>query len=162
MHLACHAGVMTGRWRETLQHRRPRGVLRRRAWRWALLLSLLAVGGCGLLPGSAPVVRLDNLTNEAAAVEVNGAWLGTYAPRTSTDIPLQGRGAPPYLVSVRLANGQELTSMELTAEDVRVAADGSGGVAVTAELACGTVRLSIGRVDEALPTVSFAELPPCS
>jgi hypothetical protein len=134
----------------------------RRSGRWALLLSALAIGGCGLLPGSGPVVRLDNLTNEAAAVEVNGAWVGTYAARTSTGIPLQGRGAPPYVVSVRLANGQELTSMELTAEDVRVAADGSGGAAVTAELACGAVRLSIGSVDEPLPSVAFNELPPCS
>lgn len=135
--------------------------MRRRAGGWALLLGVLAVGGCGLLPGPGAVVRLDNLTNEAAAVEVNGAWLGTYAPGTSTDIPLQGHGAPPYRVSVRLANGQELISMELTADHVRDAADGSGGSAAMAELPCGTVRLSIGRVDQALPTVAFAELPPC-
>ena len=134
----------------------------RRVERWALVLSALAVASCGLLPGSGPMVRLDNMTNEAAAVDVNGAWVGTYAPRTSTAIPLHGRGAPPYLVSVRLATGSELTSMELTAEDLRVAADGSGGAAVLAEFACGTVRLSIGRVDEPLPTVASAELPPCS
>ncbi len=135
--------------------------MRRRAGRWVVLLSVLAAG-CGLLPGSGPVVRLDNLTNEAAAVEVNGAWLGTYAPGTSTDIPLQGHGAPPYRVGVRLANGQEVISMELSAEDVSDAADGSAGSAGMAELPCGTVRLSIGRVDQALPTVAFAELPPCS
>lgn len=136
--------------------------MRRRAGRWALLLSVLAVGGCGLLPGSGPVVRLDNLTNEPAAVEVNGTWLGTYAPGTSTDISLQGRGAPPYRVGVRLANGQEVISIEVSAEDVSDAADGSAGSAAMAELPCGTVRLSIGRVDQALPTVAFAELPPCS
>ena len=134
----------------------------RRAGTWALLLTALALAGCGLLPGSGPVVRLDNLTNEPAAVEVNGAWVGTYAPRTSTPIPLQGRGAPPYRISVRMANGSELTSIELTDEDVRVAADGRGGAAVTAELDCGTVRVSIGHVDDPLPSVAFAELPPCS
>jgi hypothetical protein len=136
--------------------------MRRRAGRWGLLLSVLAVWGCGLLPGSGPVIRLDNLTNEPAAVEVNGAWVGTYAPRTSTDIPLQGRGAPPYRVSVRSANGQELISMELTAEHVMDAADGSAGSAGMAELPCGTVRLSIGRVDVPLPSVPLGELPPCS
>ena len=135
--------------------------MRRRAGRWALPLGALALWGCGLLPGSGPVVRLDNLIDEAAAVEVNGAWVGTYAPGTSTDIPLQGRGAPPYLVIVRLANGQELISMELTAEDVRDAADRSGGSSAMIDLPCGTVRLSIGRVDQALPTAANAELAPC-
>lgn len=136
--------------------------MRRRLGRWALVLGVLAVGGCGLLPGTGPVVRLDNLTDEAAAVEVNGAWVGTYAPRTSTDIPLQGRGDPPYVVIVRMADGTEATSIELTAADVQNAADGRGGSAVTAELACGTVRMSIGHVDVPLPSVPLGELPPCS
>ena len=134
----------------------------RRPGRWALLLGALAVVGCGLLPGSGTVVRLDNLTNEPAAVEVNGAWVGTYAPQTSTAIPLQGRGAPPYVVTVRKANGTELISLDVTADDVNAATDGSGGTAAMAELACGTIRLSIGRVDMPLPTVAAADLPPCS
>lgn len=136
--------------------------MRRRAGRWAMLLSVLAVVGCGVLPGSGPVVRLDNLTGGPAAVEVNGAWVGTYAPQTSTDIPLLGRGDPPYVVIVRMADGTEATSIELTAEDVRNAADGRGGSAITAELACGTVRVSIGHVDAPLPSVALGELPPCS
>ena len=136
--------------------------MRRRAGRWALMLTVLVVASCGLLPGSGPVIRLDNLTNEPAAVEVNGAWVGTYAPRTSTDIQLQGRGHPPYVVIVRMADGTEATSIELTAADVENAADGRGGSAVTAELACGTVRMSLGRVDAPLPSVAFGELPPCS
>jgi len=133
--------------------------MRRRAGPWALLLSVLAVGGCDLLPGPGPAVRLDNMTNSPAAVDVNGTWVGTYAGGTSADVYLARYGQPPFIVSVRTPNGLIAVQLEVTAADVEAGADASGNMSGQADLPCGVIRLSFGQPVEPLPAVAFAELP---
>lgn len=119
------------------------------------------LGGCGLLPGGGPAVHLDNLTSGPVAVHVKGVWVGTYASGSSVDVPLGGHGNPPYQVAVLSPNGVMIASVDITADDVKVAADNNGSMSVGADLVCGSIRLSFGRVTETLPRVDFAALPPC-
>jgi hypothetical protein len=134
----------------------------RRARRSALLLSALAVAGCGLLPGSGPAVRLENMSKSPAAVDVNGTWAGTYAGSTSGDVLLGRFGQPPYIVTARLPDGLVVAQLDITAADVEAGSDAAGSVWGQAELSCGTIRLSYGQPSEPLPAVDLTELPPCS
>lgn len=135
-------------------------MIRHRARRWALLLSALAVGGCGLLPGG-PAVRLENMANTPAAIYVNGTWAGTYAGGTSADVYLGRFGAPPFIVTVSTPN-EVVAQLEITAADVEAGADIAGSTWGRADLACGTIRLSFGPPAEPLPAVAVAGLPSCS
>lgn len=133
----------------------------RGAGRWVLLLGALSLAGCGLLPGG-PFVRLENLSNSPAAVDVNGTWAGTYAGGTSADVYLGRFGQPPYTVSVRTPNGLIAVQLEVTAADVAAGPDGSGNVSGQANLTCGIIRMSYGQPLEPPPSVALAELPACS
>lgn len=136
-------------------------MIRHRARRWALPLVALAVSGCGLLSGG-PFVRLENLSNSPAAVDVNGTWAGTYAGGTSADVYLARYGQPPYTVSVRTPNGLIAVQLVVTAADVAAGPDGSGNVRGQADLPCGIIRMSYGQPLEPPPAVPFADLPACS
>lgn len=136
--------------------------MRRGVDRWARLLSALAVTGCGLLPGSGPTVRLENMSSSPAAVDVNGTWVGTYAGGTSADVYLGGYGQPPFIVTVRLPNGEIVAQLDITAADVESGSNLAGSTWGRADLPCGTIRLSYGRPAEPLPAVAVAELPACS
>jgi hypothetical protein len=121
----------------------------------------LAVVACSLVPVSGPTFRVDNGSNTPAAIHVNGAWSGTYAPGASGDVALSGRGAPPYGITVVSPNGTVLMELTLTAEDLRAAEAGDGGIRVGSDLPCGTVRLSFAfGPPEAIEPVP-AGLPPC-
>ena len=135
--------------------------MRRRARRWALLLSALGIAGCGLLPGG-PAVRLENMANTSAAVYVNGTWAGTYAGGTSADVHLGRFGKPPFIVTVDTPNEPVVAQLEITAADVEAGSDVAGSVWGQADLPCGTIRLSYGRPSEPLPAVDLTELQPCS
>jgi hypothetical protein len=134
--------------------------MRRRAGRWALLLSALALAGCGLLPGG-PAVRLENMANAPAAVYVNGTWAGTYAGGTSANVFLARFGQPPFIVTVDIPNDLVVAQLEITAADVEAGADVAGSTWGRADLPCGTIRLSYGRPSEPLPPVAVAGLPAC-
>jgi hypothetical protein len=127
----------------------------------AALVGGLALGACGLLPASGPVIHLDNLTSSALTVEVKGSWVGTYASGTSVDIPIAGHGAPPYMVTVKSPNGTLVRQLEVTAEDVKSATDNSGSMWGDTELPCGFIRLGFGRMTETPPPARFAGLPAC-
>ena len=131
------------------------------AARWAAVLSALAVAGCGLLPGSGPTVRLENMANTPAAVYVNGTWAGTYAGGTSEDVYLGRFGQPPFIVTVDTPSGQVVAQLEITAADVEAGADVAGSTWGRADLPCGTIRLSYGRPAEPLPPIAVAGLPAC-
>ena len=95
------------------------------------------------------------------AVHVKGVWAGTFAPGASADVRLAGYGAPPYLVSVHSPSGIVLVELEVSADDLRVAAEGSGGTSGSAEFPCGTVRITVGRTTEPIPAIPFAQMPAC-
>jgi hypothetical protein len=135
--------------------------MRHRAERGALLLCALVVAACGLLPGG-PVVRLENMSNSPATVDVNGTWVGTYAGGTAADVYFAKYGQPPYTVTVRTPNGLIAAQVEVTAADVEAGAYAAGNVSGRADLPCGTIRLSYGAPAEPLPAVAVAGLPACS
>ena len=135
--------------------------MRRPAGWWAPLLWALTVAGCGVLPGSSPVVRLDNLTNSPATVDVNGTWVGTYAAGTSADVPLAGSGKAPFIVTVRTPSGLIAAQLEVAAADVEVGAEAAGNMQAQAELPCGTIRLTFGQPAEPAPAVVVAGSSAC-
>ena len=77
---------------------------------------------------------------------MKGGWVGTYAPGSSVDVPLAGHGDPPYMVTVHSPSGQILMQLEVTADDLKMAADDRGSSAGSSDGDCGTIRLSVGRV----------------
>jgi len=95
------------------------------------------------------------------AIHVNTLWVGTYAPGASADLPLTRHGAPPYLITVKSPSGISLIDFQVTAEDIKALADGSGAVSGSSGLPCGAVRLSVGEIDEVPPEVVLGDLPPC-
>lgn len=123
--------------------------------------SSLFLLGCGLLPGSGSAVHFDNQTNTPLAVHVKGVWVGTYAPGASADVPMSGQGAPPYSVTIHTPSGNVLLGFDVTTETITAAAEGGGTAAGSTGLPCGSVRLSIGRIDEALAPVAVEGLPAC-
>jgi hypothetical protein len=126
-----------------------------------LALAAGALSGCSFVGGgSATTVRLVNLTNGPVAVDVDGAWVGTYEAGASADVPLRGH-QPPFVVRVRSLTGNVYVELPVTAEGADGAAMGTGGASVTAELPCGVVRLTIGRVDEPPPSTPEAILHSC-
>ena len=125
------------------------------------LLCGLVLASCGLVPDSGPTVHLDNFTNTPLAVRVKGGWVGTYAPGSSVDVPLAGRGDPPYTVTVHSPSGQILMQLEVSADDLKAAAENRGSIGGSSELACGTVRLSVGGSLDAPTAGPIAQLPPC-
>ena len=125
------------------------------------MLAAIALIGCGVLPIGGPAIHLDNRTSGPVAVQVKGAWVGTYASGSSADVPLGGHGEPPYMVTVHSPGGKILLQLEVSAQDIKVAADGSGAMSGSNDSACGLVRLSVGKPFETLPPVAFGQLPAC-
>jgi hypothetical protein len=132
-----------------------------RGHRLATFALSLVVVGCGLLPTGSQAAHIDNMTNTPMAVHIDGVWAGTYAPGTSADVPLVGHGAPPYAITVHSPSGGVLMQLVVSADDYQMAAEGTGSVSGDTELPCGTVRLSVGRIDLAMPEVADGDLPTC-
>ena len=125
------------------------------------LVAAIALGGCGLLPIGGPAIHLDNRTSGPVTVNVKGAQVGTYPSGSSAEVPLGGHGEPPYMVTVHSPSGQVLIQLEVSAEDIKAAADGSGATSGSGDSVCGLVRLSMGKPFETLPPIAFAQLPAC-
>jgi hypothetical protein len=128
--------------------------------RLAVVASGLLVVGCGLLPSSGPAVHVDNQTNTPMAVHVNGAWVGTYAPGASSDVPMGGQGAAPYKFSVHSPSGNSLMDFVVTADDITRATEGGISIGTTG-LPCGEVRMAIGPILEPPGPVATEGLPTC-
>jgi hypothetical protein len=125
------------------------------------VLGTLALWSCGVLPGIGPTVHLDNFTNTPLAVRVKGGWVGTYAPGSSVEVPLAGRGDPPFAVTVHSPSGRILMQLEVSADALEMAADDRGSMGGSADLDCGTIWLSVGQSRDAPPAGPVAQLPPC-
>ena len=106
-------------------------------------------------------MHFENQTNTPLAIHVDGLWAGTYAAGTSAELPLARHGAPPYLITVKSPSGASLIDFEVTAQDIRAVADGTGAVSGSRALQCGVVILTVGPVEQVGSGVAVGALPPC-
>jgi hypothetical protein len=81
-------------------------------------------------------MRLENLTDTALAIHVNGTWVGTYPAGAVRDVPVAAE--MPAGIEVVTPSGAVLVEWSF---DERAAS--SGDVSVS-EVPCGTIRLSVG------------------
>ncbi len=88
-------------------------------------------------------------------------WAGTYAAGASAELPLARHGAPPYLITVKSPSGASLVDFQVTAQDIRAVADGTGAASGSSGLPCGVVILTIGRVEQVGSEAAVGHLPPC-
>ncbi len=121
----------------------------------------LLVVACEPLPPSGTTVHFENQTNTPLAIHVKSLWVGTYAAGASAELPLTRHGAPPYLITVKSPSGAGLVDFQVTAQDIKAVADGSGAVSGSTGLPCGVVILTVGRVDQLGSEVAYGDLPPC-
>jgi hypothetical protein len=125
--------------------------------------SLLVVTGCS---SSAPEARisLDNLTDTAVGLYVNGDLTGTYQPGTSVQVPLSDFGAAPYVIEVRSPSGTVLASANVNVPTAEAQANGRGNaVGDEVGLPCGIIRILVGALadGEALAPAASVEPGPC-
>jgi len=136
-----------------------------RLWPLRRCIQVIATGllvvACGGLSAGGPTVHFENRTNTPLAIHVNSLWVGTYAAGASAELPLSRHGAPPFLITVKSPSGASLVDFQVTAQDIKAVADGSGAVSGSTGLPCGVVRLTVGRVDEVGSEVAVGDLPPC-
>lgn len=88
-------------------------------------------------------VHIENTTDAAVAVYVNGGWVGTYPAGASTSAPITGHGGPPYTVVSEDARGMVLTTLQVASSDAASIADGSTIVETSTTVGCGQVRIVI-------------------
>ncbi len=108
------------------------------------LVAMFLVAGCSLLSAPGERVGLGNLTNIPVAVHVNGAWVGTYAPGTVSDVAIGGHGGPPFVIEVRSPTGGVLAGITISAQEAQAAAVGDVSIGSTVGVPCGTIHLSYG------------------
>ena len=113
----------------------------------------VVVAGCAALSGPSTPMSLENHTDTALAVHADGRWVGTYAAGARTSVPVPGE--PPVGIEIRSPSGAVLVSW---AFDARQAVE--GGVA-TAEVPCGVIRLSVGRIELPAMDPSQPRTGPC-
>ena len=89
------------------------------------------------------MVHLTHRTAVPGVVSVNGAWVGTYPPGASVDVPIGGHGGPPYTITVHSPKGGELATFEIIGPDVSAVAGGAG-VGGSSGTACGSIEFSFG------------------
>jgi hypothetical protein len=117
----------------------------------------LAVSACGGFGGGPAVpeggAAMSNATSLPVAVEVNGAWVGTYPAWTEVaGIPIE-RGAPPWRVMFLTPDGDPMTSIVVDADR-----SGMSGRWITR---CGTLVVWFGeRPGDALEIDPAAPRPP--
>lgn len=107
----------------------------------ALALALL-VGAC-TSPTTTTTMLLENLTDTAVAVHVDGRWIGTYEAGANRGVPVPGE--PP--VGIELFSPSGALLVEWSFDAVQAV---EGGVS-SSELPCGVIRLSVGRIE--LPAI---------
>lgn len=113
----------------------------------------VVVAGCAALAGPTTPMFLENHTDTAVAVHADGHWVGTYAAGARTSVPVPGE--PPIEIEIRSPGSAVLVSW---AFDEREAIE--GGVA-TAEVPCGVIRLSVGRIELPAMDPSQPRTGPC-
>ena len=131
----------------------------RRGARLGVGLILVAVLAAGCAGGP---LHVDNATDTAIGVYVDGRWVGTYAPETSGDASISGQGRPQIL-EVRSPSGSVLVSLPINDDQLAAGAAGGFGNGASVGLPCGVVTVLIGRLgaNEALAPAESVEPGPC-
>lgn len=124
-----------------------------RSSRFGLVVAL-AVGISACAPtGAATEFVLENATNVPVQVVVDGTWVGTYASGTNRAVPAPGE--PPHRVEVLTASGERLVEWGYDAGEA------TSGATTRADLPCGVVRLSVGRIELPALTPTSEVASPC-
>lgn len=136
--------------------------MRRRAGRRAVLgvgVVLVAALAAGCASGT---LHVDNATDTAVAVYVDGRWVGTYAPGTSGEASIAGQGRPQIL-EVRSPSGAVLISLPINDDQLAAGSAGGYGNGASVGLPCGVVTVLIGRLaaDAALAPAESVAPGPC-
>ncbi len=128
------------------------------------LASMLAFGACSRVVVSELPIHVDNLTDTAIGVYVNGEWAGTYPPGATTVVPLGDHGGAPYVIEARSPAGGVLAAVEVN-EASALALTDPAGMPVGKEVAvpCGIIRIVVGElgVDQTLSPAASVEPGPC-
>ena len=129
-----------------------------RSPRIALVVGLAAiVSGCqALFPSPADRVTIQNDTTTLVTIHVNGGLVGTIEAGAMADIPLQGRGGPPFRIDARSRGGNLLFEWTISAEDYRQVRDGVASMSTGTAPGCGWIEARYGEADPAAP---IAEAP---
>lgn len=135
--------------------------MRRRAGRRAaVLLGVLALTGCVPTLGGEIRVHIENETDAAVAVYVNGGWVGTYPAGATTSAPIGGHGGPPYTVVSEDPRGVVLTTTQVASSDAVSIASGSTVMETSTSVGCGHVRIVIATI-AAYEGTSFNDVDDC-
>ena len=134
--------------------------MREGLWRAALLLCGLALGGCVPTMGGEVRVHVENGTDAAVAVYVNGGWVGTYPAGATTSASIAGHGGPPYTVVSEDSRGMVLTTTQVASSDAASIASGATLMETSTNVGCGEVRIVIA-TRAAYDGTSFTELDGC-
>ncbi len=123
----------------------------------SLVLVAALAAGCASGP-----LQVDNATDTALAVYLDGRWVGTYAPGTSGDASIAGQGRPQIL-EVRSPSGAVLLSLPINDDQLAAGAAGGYGNGASVGLPCGIVTVLIGRLaaDIALAPAESVAPGPC-
>ena len=133
---------------------------RRAGWRVALLLCGLTLVGCGPTMGGGVRVHIENQTDTAVAVYVNGGWVGTYPAGATTSAPISGHGGPPYTVVTEGPRGTVLTTTQVASSDAASIASGSTMMETSMSVGCGLIRIVVA-TDAAYQGSSFSDVDGC-
>jgi hypothetical protein len=93
--------------------------------------------------GPSGPLHVENASDIAVAVYVDGRWLGTYAPGASGDASITAAGRPQTL-QVRSASGEVLLTLPIDDDQLADGARGGYGNGAKVDLPCGEVSLLIG------------------
>ena len=112
--------------------------------------------------GPSGPLHVENASDIAVAVYVDGRWVATYAPGASGDASVSGVGRPQAL-EVRSPSGAVLLSLPINDEQLAAGAAGNYGNAASVGLPCGVITVLIGQLGEteALAPAASVEPGPC-
>jgi hypothetical protein len=137
----------------------------------ALLVALLATTGCSIatdvgIAGREPTdipINIDNGTNVAVGLYVDGAWVGTYAAGSKLAVPMPAPRRLPTTIELRSPSDAPLLSVTLDEGQHAAAEAGGYGAGASQGLPCGVLTLLVGRLadGEALAPAESVEPGTC-
>ena len=122
----------------------------------AIGLAGLLAGCQALLPSAADRLTIRNDTTTRLTIHVNGGLVGAIEAGSVDDIPLGGRGGPPFRIEARSAGGNVLFDWTISAGDYQQVRDGNASMSTGTAPGCGWIEARYGEADPAAP---IAEAP---
>ena len=131
----------------------------------ALLLlaaAALTVVACDLFdPGPPRSLQVENGTNLAISVTVNGADIAIVAAETSRQFTAGELPRLPWSVEARTVVGRLVASLDVTAAAFVMTANTAGGAIALVDMPCGRLVLWAGAAPPSLPAPPPGPLVPC-